>query len=193
MNSDTRSRDPVPVMRIAALACLLLVLGGPGLGSRGAAGPVRSVARLPAAVVVSYAPPVPAPIDVVRGFEAPSSPYGPGHRGVDLATTPGEPIRAAGDGVVRFAGAVAGRGVVVLAHADGITTEYEPIRPTVHVGDPVARGHPIGQLDGTHGACAPNRCVHWGAKRAGAYFDPLSLLRPLGPVRLLPWSPAEDP
>jgi murein DD-endopeptidase MepM/ murein hydrolase activator NlpD len=94
---------------------------------------------------------------------------------------------------VRFAGSVAGRGVVVLAHPDTITTEYEPVRPLVHVGDPIARGQPLGRIEGTHGSCTPGGCLHWGAKRGGAYFDPLSLLHPLGPVRLLPWSPAEDP
>ena len=33
-------------------------------------------------------------------------------------------------------------------------------------------------------------CLHWGARRGDTYLDPLSLLRPLGPVRLLPWSSA---
>lgn len=174
------------MIRIVAVAGLLLA-------ANGAARPAVPQARVldrPAAV--RYAAPVPTPFDVVRGFEAPSSPYGPGHRGVDFATRPGEVIRAAGGGIVRFAGSVAGRGVVVLAHPDTITTEYEPVRPLVRAGAAVARGQPIGKIDGAHGACAPDGCLHWGAKRDGAYFDPLTLLQPLGPVRLLPWSSAAD-
>jgi hypothetical protein len=30
-------------------------------------------------------------------------------------------------------------------------------------------------------------CAAWGARRGDIYLDPLELLRPLGPVRLLPW------
>jgi len=175
------------------LAAVFVVLGVGGSAAAPAA-PVRvaSAGLAPAMpvlpVVVTYAPPVPAPLHVVRGFEPPSSPYGPGHRGVDLATRPGEVIRAPGAATVQFAGAVAGRGVVVLAHPDTVTTEYEPVRPSVHAGQALARGQPIGRIDGTHGSCAPDACLHWGAKRASAYFDPLSLLHPLGPVRLLPWT-----
>src|SRR5690349_10872371 len=102
-----------------------------------------SVVALPALVIVwvlsSAAAPVapsgtaavtyvaPAPLRVLRPFEAPPTPFGPGHRGVDLATRAGEAVHAAGAGVVIFAGAVAGRGVVVLQHPDGVSTEYEPI------------------------------------------------------------------
>jgi murein DD-endopeptidase MepM/ murein hydrolase activator NlpD len=179
------------VIRTVASGCVLLAFGG-GMTTAPTA-PAPAVLPRAAPLVVTYAPPVRGPTRVVRAFEAPSSPYGPGHRGVDLATTAGEMIRAAGDGTVRFAGSVAGRGVVVLEHPDTITTEYEPVRPTVHAGEPVARGQPIARIEGTHGSCAPGGCLHWGAKRGGVYFDPLSLLQPLGPVRLLPWSPAEDP
>jgi murein DD-endopeptidase MepM/ murein hydrolase activator NlpD len=128
-----------------------------------------------------------APMHVLRGFQPPSSPYGPGHRGVDLALGQGGLVSAAADGVVSFAGLVAGRGVVVLAHPDGISTEYEPVIPAVRAGAALRRGQRVGTLSGMHAACAPASCVHWGARRGPAYVDPLSLLRPLGPVRLLPW------
>lgn len=171
------------VIRSLAAAAVLLVTNGSGYpASISPTGPLASPQ------VVTYSAPVSAPVDVLRGFEPPSSPYGPGHRGVDLATRSGEVIRAAGDATVRFAGPVAGRGVVVLAHPDGISTEYEPVRPLVRAGEAVARGQPVGTIDGTHGACAPDGCLHWGAKRGEEYFDPLTLLRPLGPVRLLPWT-----
>src|SRR5690349_229055 len=53
---------------------------------------------------------------VVTPFEQPSNEYGPGHRGVDLAAFPGQQVLAAGPGVVVFAGAVAGQGVVSIDH-----------------------------------------------------------------------------
>jgi murein DD-endopeptidase MepM/ murein hydrolase activator NlpD len=135
---------------------------------------------------VIYRAPLPA-VRVVHRFRPPMVQFGAGHLGVDLAAAPGATVRAAGAGVVRFAGPVAGRGVVVLQHPDGIRTEYEPVRPATGVapGRPVARGQPIGAVDGTHHQCRPGRCLHWGAKRGEVYLDPLTLLRPLGPVRLI--------
>jgi murein DD-endopeptidase MepM/ murein hydrolase activator NlpD len=102
----------------------------------------------------------------------------------------GASVAAAAACVVTFAGSVAGRGLVVIAHADGVRTEYEPLTPAVRARDPVRRGEVIGTVRGTHHGCRPQRCLHWGAKRDGAYIDPMSLLRPLGPVRLLPWTAA---
>ena len=66
------------------------------------------------------------PVDgaVVHPFEEPASVYGPGHRGADLAASPGTPVRAANDGVVSFAGSVAGTLHVTVAHAGGLRTSY---------------------------------------------------------------------
>ena len=91
---------------------------------------------------------------------------------------------------MRFAGRVAGRGVVVLDHADGISTEYEPVTAQVVTGGHVDRGQALGSVSGRHGRCAPDGCLHWGATRAGRYLDPMTLLAPLGVVRLVPWTDA---
>jgi murein DD-endopeptidase MepM/ murein hydrolase activator NlpD len=133
-----------------------------------------------------YAAPVPAPVVVVRGFDPVTSPFGAGHRGVDLALAQGTVVRAASVGMISFAGRVAGRPLVVIAHPDGIRTEYEPVLPLVAAGEHVAAGDVIGRLVGLHPGCVRS-CLHWGARRGDAYLDPLTLLRPLGPVRLLPW------
>ena len=135
-----------------------------------------------------YVAPVTGAMRVVRGFEPPPSPYSAGHRGVDLATSTGEPIRAAGPGTVSFAGQVAGRGVLVIAHPDGVRTEYEPVAPTVRPGDQVRSGQPVAIVTGAHPNCSPDGCLHWAARRDGRYLDPLTLLGRLGQVRLLPWS-----
>lgn len=168
---------------LVGLGALTLVVTGdaPKPSAGGAPAP-------PPGAVAGYSAPVPEPIRVLRRFDPPSTPYGPGHLGVDLDTTPKATVRAAGAGVVTFAGPVAGRGLVVIQHGDGISTEYEPVHPLVARGAAVARGQPIGTLSGVHRGCASANCLHWGARRAGAYLDPLTLLRGLGPVRLLPWS-----
>jgi murein DD-endopeptidase MepM/ murein hydrolase activator NlpD len=142
---------------------------------------------------IAYRVPVADPARVVRGFEPPPTRYAAGHRGVDLAVPARSAVFAAADGRVTFAGRVAGRALVVLAHADGLRTEYEPVVPVVTAGRAVRAGDLLGHIRGTHGACAPDRCLHWGARRGADYLDPLSLLARLGPVRLLPWAPGVTP
>jgi murein DD-endopeptidase MepM/ murein hydrolase activator NlpD len=135
----------------------------------------------------SYRAPVPGPPQVLRGFSPPATPYGPGHLGVDLAAREGTVVVAAGAGTVRFAGQVAGRGVVVVEHPDGISTEYEPLTVLTQPGVRVVAGQLIGRLAGVHRGCPATGCLHWGARRGQRYLDPMSLLQPLGVVRLLPW------
>lgn len=123
---------------------------------------------------------------VVRGFEPPSSLWGPGHRGVDLLGRVGEPVHAALGGRIAFAGRLAGRGVVVVEHG-GRRTTYEPVAAVVKVGQPVTRGQTIGTLELAQSHCFPRSCLHWGLirDRGDVYLDPLTLVGG-GPVRLLP-------
>ncbi|GAB1514629.1 murein hydrolase activator EnvC family protein [Actinophytocola sp. KF-1] len=130
--------------------------------------------------------PLAPPHTVVRPFVPPTTPYGPGHRGVDLAGTPGDPVSAAGDGVVVYAGPLAGRSLVSISHANGLRTTYEPVTPSVTVGTRVSRGTVIGRLAGGHVGCEAAACLHWGTRRGDEYLDPLALLTS-GRVRLLPW------
>ncbi|CAL9358957.1 hypothetical protein SUDANB95_00625 [Actinosynnema sp. ALI-1.44] len=139
-----------------------------------------------------YAWPLAPPHTVLRPFHTPATPYGPGHRGVDLAAPAGTPVLAAADGTVTFAGQVADRQVVTLSHAGGIRTTYEPVTPTVAIGRTVTRGSPIATLAPGHEGC-PTTCLHWGAHRTTAkagrtYLDPLRLLSATR-VRLLPTGP----
>jgi murein DD-endopeptidase MepM/ murein hydrolase activator NlpD len=122
---------------------------------------------------------------VVRTFQAPTFRFGPGHRGVDLATIAGAPVLAAGAGTVVFAGAVAGHGVVSVDHPGGLRTTYEPVSPTVTAGDRVARGQQIGTVAPGHLDCTAAACLHWGVRRGASYLDPLRLVV-ITRVRLLP-------
>ena len=113
----------------------------------------------------------PVPGEVMRPFEPPTGPYGPGHRGVDLAARAGQPVRAVLSGDVAFAGPVAGTGWVTIVHDDGLRTTYGDVGPTVTRGDSVTAGQVIGRI--ADGAAH----LDWGAQLDGTYIDPLSLLR----------------
>lgn len=139
----------------------------------------------PSIAATGYRWPLDGPPPVVRGYDPPPKPWLPGHRGVDLAAPPGTAVLAAADGTVAFAGAVAGKPVVSIQHADGVRTTYEPVTATPPTGQRVALGEQIGLLQPGHPECAAEACLHWGAKRGEVYLDPLSLLRPRR-VRLLP-------
>ncbi|WP_300385379.1 M23 family metallopeptidase [uncultured Nocardioides sp.] len=124
---------------------------------------------------------------VATGFDPPASPWGAGHRGVDLVGGPGQVVRAALPGTVSYAAGLAGRGVVVVSHGTTRTT-YEPVQAEVSVGDPVGAGDRLGTLQTAPSHCVPRSCLHWGwiDSASGDYLDPLRLVG-VGPVRLLPF------
>lgn len=133
--------------------------------------------------------PVAPPGHVVRGFDSPTQRWQSGHRGVDLESAPGAAVVAAGDGSVQFAGEVAGRPLVSIRHADGLLTTYEPVRPSVRVGQSVRRGEVIGTVVAGHPGCPADACLHWGARRGrghdAVYLDPRALVGAIR-VRLKP-------
>jgi hypothetical protein len=124
---------------------------------------------------------------VLSSFAPPAERWQPGRRGVLLAAPPGTVVRAAGAGTVVYAGQLFGRGVVAVSHGD-IRTTYLPVTPSVHDGDHVLPGTPIGRLDPPPDASTPSG-LHWGLVTGHGhdahYLDPLALLG-VGTVRLLP-------
>jgi murein DD-endopeptidase MepM/ murein hydrolase activator NlpD len=122
--------------------------------------------------------------EVVRAFDPPDTPWGSGHRGVDLLGWEGQLVHAALPGTVAFAGMLAGRGVVVVSHGETRTT-YEPVTATVAVGASVGQGAVLGTLEGAASHCSPRACLHWGWLRGATYLDPLRLVGTPA-VRLLP-------
>lgn len=121
---------------------------------------------------------LPGSAEVVRDFDRPVSSFGAGHRGIDLAVPPGEPVTVAGDGTVRHVGPVAGVPWVSVLHADGIVTSYGPVADiVVRPGQPVRRGQLLGVVAaGGHGDDDADRGLHLGARRGVVYIDPRSLL-----------------
>jgi len=113
-------------------------------------------------------------------FRAPATPYGPGNRGLEYATEPGEVVHAAAGGTITFAGPVAGGRYVTIQHADRARTSYGPLTDVAVVaGQEVAAGDPIGSAGGP---------VLWTIRLGDAYLDPAVVLVAAGRggVRLVP-------
>ncbi len=126
---------------------------------------------------------------VLRVFDAPSPNWQRGHRGVDLAGVPGQVVYTGGPGTVVFAGQLAGRPVVSVAHPGGLRTSYEPVLASVRPGQLVDSGSALGELAAGHEGCPAPACLHWGAMWGPAanadYVDPLGLVATT-PIRLKP-------
>ena len=121
-------------------------------------------------------------------FRPPAQRWLAGHRGIDLAATPGQSVHAAAAGTVTFAGYIVDRGVVVVGHG-ALSTTYEPIDPSVRRGDAVGRGSLLGAVGAESSHCPGQTCLHWGLRRGREYLDPMLVIDP-GSVRLLPvWVP----
>jgi murein DD-endopeptidase MepM/ murein hydrolase activator NlpD len=170
------------------MALALSVLAVPAAGALGAA--ADRAASVPAPAPGSYAWPVVGP--VIREFEQPAGPYGAGHRGIDIGAASGVPARAAADGVVAFAGRIAGDLHVSIDHPDGIRTSYAFLGSiAVDEGDPVARGAPVGTVGPGHAGTAGSH-LHFGARFAGEYIDPMLLLERGSLVGMIHLAPIEE-
>lgn len=124
---------------------------------------------------------------VERAWEAPSSDYAAGHRGIDVPSALGSTASAVDDGTVAFAGAVGGRTVVTIDHGDGLVSTLDSVTPLVAAGDEVAQGDAVGRVSVGHcPASAP--CLHIGARVDGRYVDPMAYLPPAAWPVLLPES-----
>jgi murein DD-endopeptidase MepM/ murein hydrolase activator NlpD len=126
---------------------------------------------------------------VIRAFEGPSSPYGPGHRGIDIATPFGTPVLAPAEGEVTFAGWVAGARFVTIDHGDAIRSTSSWLSDVaVRRGDLVARGQVVGRSGHGHAEVATPH-LHFGVRIDGEYVDPMLLLGPLSVVGLIHLAP----
>jgi murein DD-endopeptidase MepM/ murein hydrolase activator NlpD len=113
---------------------------------------------------------------ILRHFEPPPTPYAAGHRGIDMRAPVGTPVLAANDGVVAFAGPVAGSLFVSIDHADGIRTTYSFLSVVVaKKGASVRRGDLVA-YSGTGDGSSPDPHLHFGARIGDDYIDPEPLL-----------------
>jgi murein DD-endopeptidase MepM/ murein hydrolase activator NlpD len=128
---------------------------------------------------------MPAHGAVVRGFDARAGPYGPGHRGIDIAVPEGTIARAPAAGRVVFAGPVAGTTWVSVLVAPGVRVTLGPLLDAtaaqrVRLGDPLGRVGPGHQVGGV--------TLHLSARVDGVYVDPLAYLVDRPRPRLAPLS-----
>jgi murein DD-endopeptidase MepM/ murein hydrolase activator NlpD len=116
---------------------------------------------------------------IVRPYDPPSSPYGTGHRGIDIGVPSGTVVVAPTGGTVSFAGSVGGRLFVTVDHGSGLTSTSSWVASLlVRRGEVVAAGQPIA----TSGTCHPGDlepCLHFGVRLEGEYRDPLDYLGPI--------------
>jgi murein DD-endopeptidase MepM/ murein hydrolase activator NlpD len=135
----------------------------------------------------AYAWPVTGP--VTRPFEPSATPYSAGHRGIDIAAPFGSPLSASAEGVVAFAGWVAGSQFISIDHPDGVRTTYSWLSSvTVTKGQQVIRGEVIGATGQGHPEI-PRTHLHFGARVGSTYIDPMLLLKRgsvAGLIRLAP-------
>ncbi|HVE75718.1 MAG TPA: peptidoglycan DD-metalloendopeptidase family protein [Actinomycetota bacterium] len=136
---------------------------------------------LPAFSIVCEASPAlrfSAPVNgrITKKFVPPLGPYGPGHRGIDFGVSIGTLVRAAGDGVVTFAGPVGRDGLfITLRHDPALETTYSFLSEvSVQRGQRVTRGNVVGVSGAGHPGDAPS--LHFGARLNGQYIDPELLL-----------------
>jgi murein DD-endopeptidase MepM/ murein hydrolase activator NlpD len=115
---------------------------------------------------------------VVGSFDPPLSPFGAGHRGIDIAVAVGTPVLAPAPGLVTFAGRVAGHLFVTIDHGGGIESTYSWLSAVdVHKNDQVARGVVVAHSGPGHPGDVLSS-LHLGVKLDDVYVDPLDYLGP---------------
>lgn len=127
--------------------------------------------------------PVSGPTTILRDFSAPATPWGPGHRGLDLAASSTR-VSAPVSGVISFSGVVVDRGVLTITTDTGDRVSLEPVTSLVVTGARVTAGAHIADLDEGH--CA-TLCLHLGLRVSEGYRSARKELGVLQRAVLLPW------
>lgn len=145
-----------------------------GLTVDGRAGPevIARLRALPPKSPIMLSPPLDS---------GPGDRFGPRgsrfHTGVDYSARVGTPVRAAGAGIVTYAGGLAGGWgrVVTIAHGADVRTMYAHLSATrVQVGRRVDAGQTIGLVGKSGNASGPH--LHFEVRVRGAAIDPLTAL-----------------
>jgi peptidase M23-like protein len=174
----------------------------------------RVVALLPVLIAFQAgAPPAlawtwPADGPVLRPFALGDDPYAAAqHRGVDIASPSGGPVRAPASGVVSFAGTVPGGGrTVTIQTADGYSVTLVHLGAiAVERGQELAEGAGVGSVGPSGDSEHAEPYVHLGVRVTAdptGYVDPLGLLpareappppSPAPPAEQVPEAPLDSP
>ncbi len=110
---------------------------------------------------------VPVDAVVVDGFRPPANRYAAGNRGIEYATSSGDPVRAVDAGRVVFAGTVGRSNHVTIDHGNGLRSTAAFVEAVLVVrGQPVERGDLIARA-------GPG--FHLTARLGDVYVDPALL------------------
>ena len=105
------------------------------------------------------------------------------HKGVDYAAPIGTPVKAAGDGRIRYAGVMGGYGnVVEIDHTSSIMTVYGHLSRFahgIHAGSHVTQGEVIAYVGMTGLATGPH--LHYEYRVNGMYKNPQTVALPGAP------------
>lgn len=98
--------------------------------------------------------------------------WGKMHKGIDFAGSVGDPIKAADNGVVTFAGVQNGFGkMIIIDHNNGYETAYGHCSSLeVGKGDKVEKGCVIAKVGNTGKSTGPH--LHFEIRKGGAQVDP---------------------
>lgn len=113
---------------------------------------------------------------VIAGFNAPLA--GKPNQGINISAPAGTPIKAAGQGVVAYAGnELRGYGnLVLIQHGDGLVTAYAHAASlSVKKGDQVSAGQTIGTVGQTGAVDAPQ--LHFEVRKNSSPVDPKQYLQ----------------
>lgn len=119
-----------------------------------------ALALIPGPPEATWTWPTQGPHVVLRDFRAPPTPWGAGHRGLDLGAT-GATVVAPVAGVVSFRGVVVDRGVLTITTPSGQRVSLEPVTASVEMGAMVSQGQEIGVLAPGH---CQTLCLHIGLR-----------------------------
>lgn len=175
--------SPPPLLILAALSAICLLASAPASPAAATVRPASNAQlvdlRQLSGEIGFYHWPSRSPVKILRPFTPPASPWGSGHRGVDLNIPAGSEVYSAREGTVFFVGTIAGSPSISIKHSALIRTTYTPVKSDLTVGTAVAAGQKIGTLQAGHPG------LHFGAKIDDHhYLNPLLLI--FGPIRLLP-------
>ena len=98
------------------------------------------------------------------------------HKGIDFAGEIGDPVKAAADGKVIFAGEQRGFGkIVIVQHSNSLTTAYAHLSEiNVQVGEEVDKGQKVGEIGMTGNSTGPH--LHFEIRENGDAVNPANYL-----------------
>ena len=106
------------------------------------------------------------------GYGWPVKGYSGSSPEIDIRAEPGTRLYAPSDGIISFAGIVAGKNVVSITHSKGRISTFEPAQTGLAVKTHVKKGQEIGWVEGGSDHCR-DICVQWGIKTGEkSYLDP---------------------